>query len=791
MLSTLAQDVRYALRYFRRRPGFTGIAVATLTLGIGVNLTAFAVINATLLRPLPFPEPDRVVGVFENDTLILTPANFSDLRAGTRDVFTHFAAYRGWLRSTLSGLGAPVNITIVDATADLFGVMGTPPLLGRALSDDDIRHDASVVVIAHRLWQSKLDGDPNAVGRSITIDGRPLTVVGVMPDDIALPEADAWRPLVLTAQEWATRNSWFLSAVARLAPGVEIAKADAAVKAVMASANRDEEKPNYASVHALQAHWARPVRDQLLFAQGITTFVLIIACANLANLLLASYSARQQEIAIRLSIGAGRGRVVRQMVVESLVLAAIGCVAAFLLARWLVPLIVASYPGALPRRDQIAVSAAEFAFAFGVATLTAVACSLLPAWTSARTKTGIAVGHGGRSTAGRNGRWLRPGLLVAEVALALMLLAGAGLLIRSLASLVDQHLGFVPDHVLTTEIFLPPGTYADTSKRLAFYDALLAQLNTQPAIVAAGGSTVLPFDGGDMGLALLLDPPDPKRKFVSVSNRSVTPDYFNAMSIPLRRGRLFTAADASASPLVAVVNDAFVKFYSPDRDVFSLRLRRNQTGSPFVQIVGVIGDVRPNYASATRPEMYFPVAQDPPLMLRLAMRTTVTPAGFAESYQRVVEAIDPNLVVRSIRPYEAMMASSIATRRFNRGLLVSSAAIAALLAAVGIYGVMSYIVTTRRREVGVRLALGARPRQVVAMVVRQGLGPIVIGLALGLLGASMLTSLLTSQLYQITPHDPFTMIGATALLFVIGLLACWIPARRTSRVDPVSVLRAE
>ena len=787
MLSPLVQDVRYALRYFRRRPGFTAVAVITLTLGIGVNLAAFAVIHATLLRPLPFPDPDAVVGVFENEALVMAPANYVDLRDGTRDLFTHFAAYRPWLRSTLSGLDTPMNIKLVDATPELFGVIGVAPLAGRVLTSDDLRERADVVVIAQRLWRSALNGDPAVVGRRLTIDGRVMTIVGVMPEGIALPDADAWRPLLLTAEEWAARNSWFLNAAARLAPGVDIARADAAAKAVMARANRLEERPNYATVRSLHGDTTRYVRDQLVFAQGISAFVLIIACANLANLLLASYSTRRTEIAIRLSIGASRVRVVRQMLVESLVLAAAGGGAAIALARWLVPIIVANYPGVLPRREQIGVSVAELAFTIAIAAATAVVCSTIPAITASSAQ----AGHGARRTAGRGAGWLRPSLLVAEVALALMLLAGAGLLVRSLAGLVDQRLGFDPDRLLTTELFLPPGSYADKPSRVGFYAELIQRLQADPAIASAGGSTVLPFGGADMGLALVPDPPVPGRRFVSVSNRSVIQGYFETMGMRLVRGRTFTSRDDASTAAVAVVNEAFVRTYSPDRDVFTTRLRRNVRDSPLLQIVGVVGDVRPSYANDTRPEMFFPVTQDPPLMMRLVMRLRGPADGFGEHYRTLVQAVDSNLVVPPLATYDAMMASSIATRRFNRALLVSSAALAVLLAAVGISGVMSYTVSLRRREVGVRLALGARPADVVAMIVRQGLAPIVIGLALGLAGAWWLTSLLTSQLYRITPHDPLTLSAATAAFLAVALLACWIPARRTSRVDPASVLRAE
>ncbi len=789
-MMSLRQDVRYALRLFRRRPGFTTIAVITLALGLGANLTVFAALNATLLRDLPFPNPNQLVRVWEDDQQPLNPANYVDMRNGTKDVFSSLAAWNYMTRITLTGVGEAERVSTVDTTPELFGVIGVAPFMGRPLTPDDMVAGSRSIVVSHNLWRGRLGRDSQVIGRTLMLDGLPWTIVGVMPQGIALPETDVWRPLVFTPEELGHRNSWFLNATGRLRPDVSVLQADAALKAVMAGiAGGAKGRERTAMAAGLREESIAGVRGRLLFVQGVTLFVLLIACANLANLLMAGFTARTQEFAVRVSLGAGRRRLIRQLVVESLVLTGAGGMAGLVLATWLVPVLAASYPGALPGRQAISIGVAEVAAAIGFSVLVGIAFSLLPAFLASRPNL-AAVGGMTRATSTRGARALRTGLLIAEVALALMLLSGAGLLIRSVAGLVAQPLGFEARGVLTAEVALPTGTYPTDDDRRTFFETLFARLESHPAVASASGSTALPFGLNDMGMGFRGEPADGKPTNIFAGTRTVTPQYLDALLIPLRRGRFFTPADAATSELVAVVNEAFVARHAKQRDVMSLRLRRTDT-SPWITIVGVIGGARSNYFSDARAEIYFPMTQSPSNSMRLAIRTRNDPGRFGRELRDVVRAIDPNLPVGSLQTFESLLGASIAERTFNRGLLTGFAALAALLAAVGIYGVMSYVVNLRRREMGVRLALGARPGQVVALAVRQGLVPLAAGLGAGLAGAWWLTGLLKTQLFGITPHDPWTLILVSVGFLAVGALACWVPARRTGRVDPVVVLRSE
>jgi putative ABC transport system permease protein len=786
-LSTIAQDIRYALRYFRRRPGFTAVALATLTLGIGVNLAAFAVLNATLRQPLPFPDPDAIVRIWEGEEEPLNPANLVNLRHATREAFRYFAAWRTSTRVTLTGTGAPVIVPVVDATPDLFRVMGVAPAAGRVLTDDDVADDAKVVVISHRFWQSHYQARPDILGGAAMLDGLPWTIVGVMPAGIAMPETDIWRPLIFTPAMLAQRDTQYLNAVARLHPGVSAERANAMVKAAMAAISGANGAERTAMVVDFRRSSTSFVQAQILFAQGITALVLLIAVANLSHLLLAAFSARRDEIAIRQAIGASRGRVLRQLAVESLVLAGAGSALAIVIAAWILPAIVSSYPGVLPRRGEITVSVTEWVFAFAIAAAAAIASTVAPALIA--TRSGVAGMRAPRATAGPTARWLQQTLLVAEVAIALSLLTGAGLLVRSLAILTDQPLGFSPVGVVTTEIALPGRRYPTPESRVAFFTTLFARLHQLPSIASASGGSIIPFDRNESAIGLLGEPPGGNAR-VTVGLRVVTPDYLEAMQMTLRQGRFLADSDVANAPLVAVVNEAFVRRYAMEHAPTAMRLRQTLT-SPWIQIVGVVGDLRPSYQREPRPEMFFSIAQMPASALRLTLRAGERAATMAEDFSRTLANLDKDLAAPALQTYGALMNRSVAERRFNRGLLTSLAGLATLLAAVGIYGVMSHVVAMRRREVGVRLALGARPDQVIGLVVRHGLVPVVLGVVLGLGGAWLLRSLLESQLYRIAAHDPWTMTGAAMLFLVIALLACWVPARRTSRVDPVSVLRAE
>lgn len=791
MLSLL-QDVRYACRLFRRKPGWTTMAVVTLTLGIGANVAIFSVVNTVLLRKLPLPNPEQVVQVFEDEDQPLNPANFRDLRNGTAEAFSALAACTYPKIVTLTRMGDAVPVSANACTQEIFGVIGLGPILGRAITAADVANDDKVAVVSHAFWRGKLGGDPGAVGRTVVLDGVGWTIVGIMPEGIPFWTSDIWLPLVFTPEQLATRNSRFLSAYGRLRPTVSASQASAALATVMsriASSSADVRKGRTATAASLDERRVARIRGKLLFLQAVTSVVLLIGCANLANLLLASAGARQRELAVRASIGAGRARLVRQLGTEGLVLAALGAVGGLVLAYWAVPALVASYPGSLPGREAIGVSGPELAVAIGLAFFTSVLFALAPAIVNARPN--LANGMKGVTRSGAAGaRFVRGALVATEVALALILLSGAGLLVRSFLRLTDQPVGFVPSNVLTAQVTLPAAKYATDDRRRLFFEALIERLSTVPDALVASASTSLPFGMDDMGRAFRGEPLDGKPTVLAVNVRTVSRSYFEALQVPIVRGRGFAASDGPGAEPVAIVNAAFARRYGNTRDVIGLRLQR-QANAPWITIVGVSGDTQTTYAAPPRPELFLPLSQSAPVVMRLAVRARATPDRLVPQIRRTVREIDPDLAVTQMASMAELMDTSVTEQRFNMWLLSLFAGLAASLAAIGIFGVMAYLVRLRTREIGIRLALGARPGQIKRMLIRQGLQPMIVGSVAGLIGAWMLSGLLKSQLFQIAPHDPWTLAVATGAFVVIGMTACWLPARQTGTVDPVSVLRVE
>jgi putative ABC transport system permease protein len=799
MLETLAQDLRHGWRSVRRRPAFTATAVLTLALGIGVNVAIFSVLDGVLIRWLPLPDADRIVRVAETggpDDAVQQPfnaGNFVDVRGSTGAVFQALAAYTRQAPTTLTGTGEAVRVPQLAATPELFDVMAVPPALGRPLTAADTEAGTRSIVVSMAFWRGKLGGDPGAVGRAIELDGQPWTVVGVMPAGIAFPEeTDIWKPLIFRPAELSHRNVWNYAAVGRLRPGVTLAQANAALQRAMTEVARTAPGPMPRSAEALDLRedTVSRVRPDLYFVQGVAILILLIACANLANLLLADATSRRAEFSIRAAMGAGRRRLVRQVLAESLTLSAAGSALGVVLASWLVPVLVTAYPGALPGRERIAVSIPELIVAGGCAGLTALVFGLAPAVLGSRADLMAGLHATTRIGVSRRMRWLRSGLIVAEGAITLSLLAGGALLIRSFATLTAQPVGFDASNVMTARISLPAARFTTDVQRRTFFDGLLARLGREPDVAAEASTFPLPFDGGGMGAVYLRDPADSDTHPLVADLRYVSPGYLDTLHVPLRRGRFFTEADAAGRPLVAVANETFDRQYGATRDVVGMRFRP-APDAPWITIVGVVGDVRAAFLRKVRPQLMFPFDQSSQRTTTVVVRTRVAAARFAPRLRALVREMDPDLALTNVEPLTTVVGDSVARQRFNMALMVALASLAVVLVAVGIYGVVAYLVGQRTREVGIRLALGARPGQVQALVVRQGLVPILAGIGGGLGGAWYLTTLLRTQLFEVRPHDPWALAAAAGGFFLVGLAACWLPSRRTSRVDPVTVLRTE
>ena len=791
------QDVRFAARLFRQRPGFTATAVLTLALGIGANIAIFSVLNGVLIRWLPFPNVDRIVKVSETlgeyRAQPFNPANFLDVQRDTTDVFQALAAFRSLPTATLTGFGEATKVIVTATSPQLFDVMGVAPAMGRPLTIGDVESGARSIVVTDSFWRAKLGGESDAIGRGVELDGQTWTIVGVMPRGVAFPnDVELWKPLIFTPQELAARNSWFLQAVGRLRPNTSLVQANASLTRAMAAVARAHPGPQARSAEAtdLRESTVSFVRRDLLFAQGVAALILLIAGVNLANLLLANAIARQHEFSIRVSIGAGRGRLVRQLLAESFVLSAIGGTLGTGIAYVLVPALVAAYPGSLPGRDRITVSVAELLVAVGGAVLTTILFGLAPAILGSRVEPAAGLRATPRVGPSRVTHLLRNALVAAEVVITLSLLAGAALLIKSFATLTAQPVGFDASNVLTANVSLPTPRFPTDEQRRGFFSDLIERVSHEPDVVGVATTLPLPFDGHGIGSMFLWDPANGSPKRLVGDIQYVSPGYLDVLKIRLVDGRFFAADDTSTNPLVAVVNEEFSRVHGVSRDVIGMRFQRG-AGAPWITIIGVIANARATFFRQPQPQVIFPLAQSGPGSMTLAVRTRTSPARFVPRLREIVRAADPALPLTSVEALAFIIGDSVAQRRFNMSLLVALASLAVLLSVVGVSGVMTYVVGQRTRELGIRLALGARPSQVQVLVVRQGLMPIIAGIAGGVGGAWFLTTLLKKELFRVTPHDPWPLALASIGLLVVGALACWIPSRRTARIDPIKILKVE
>ncbi|MGH9411993.1 MAG: ABC transporter permease [Vicinamibacterales bacterium] len=801
MFAHLLRDTRYAVRQLIKAPAFTIVAVATLALGIGATTAIFSVVNGVLLQPLPYPQSDRLVRVNEivpqYGLFSVAPANFFDWRAQNH-VFERIVAFTP-TDATLLRTEGPELVHGMLASWDLFQMLDAAPALGSSFTaDEDKPGGNNVVVINDAMWRQEFGTDRTIIGRAINLNGTPVTVIGVMPPGFYFPtrNVEFWRPIAINPVN-ATRGAHYLGVLARMKPGVTVPGADADMKGIaerLAREYPDQNAGASTSVVLMQDQIVGAIRPALLTLFAAVGLVVLIACANVANLLLVRAAVREKEIAIRAALGANRRRLFAQVVSESLVLAIAGGAIGIGIAYLGLPLILKLSAGSIPRAADVTIDRHVLLFAAAASIATGLLFSLAPAWQSTRAGIGAVLKEGGRSSTGVGSRWIRSGLLVVEVALSIVLLTGAALLLRSFDRLTTVAPGFDPDRVLAFRVSLPQKQYTDDQHVIAFYDALIGTLEAQPGVRSAGLVQTLPMQGDYVlsfnirGHAPLLPSQSP-----SASYRAVSPDYFAVLGVPLLKGRAFAQSDRTANQPVAVVDQAFADQYFPNQDPIGQGLHIGNGNKSFFDVVGVVGNVHYYGLDATSaPTMYVPIAQDTfsgPIWV--VERTNGDPASLAAPARQAVRDVDPLMPTYSMTPLAQIVSDSVAPQRFSVLLLATFAGIALFLAAVGLYGVVSYSVQQRTREIGLRMALGAAPRDVLTMIVGGAMKLALAGVILGLAGAAVFSRLAATLLFEVTPSDPVSYAATSAVLFAIAILACYAPARRAMRVDPIAALQAE
>jgi putative ABC transport system permease protein len=808
MLETLLKDVRFGARALAKRRGFTAVAVLTLTLGIGMNTAIFSVVNAVLLRPLPYENSHDLVQIWgtqpQLDTAPMSPANFLDWREQNR-VFERVAAYTGQ-NFNLSGVDEPERIRATRVSADLFELLRVRPALGRTfLAEEDQYGNHRVVILSHALWQRRFGANPEILGKTLTLNDQSYVVVGVMPPDFSFPRTttEMWTPIAFSPGERGTRNTNYISVIARLRPGVTLEQARSEMEGLARRQQEQYPESNTGIGVKLISYKEQVVgatRPVLLLLLGAVGFVLLIACANVANLLLVRATARRKEIAIRSALGASRGRVIRQLLTESMLLALAGGGLGLLFAYWGLDLLVALQPANIPRLAELSIDRGVFLFASAISILTGIAFGLAPALQASKLDLNDAIKEGGKGTGeGGSRQRLRSLLVVSEIALSLVLLIGAGLLIKSFWRLIEVDPGFNPENTLTMAISLPTSRYAETARQVAFFEQAVERVSSLPGVEAAGVTTDIPlFGGNSTGFNVEGHPPYAPGQRPLVEYRSISPGYFRAMGITLLKGRTFSEQDRGDAPGVVIINETLARRYFPDGDPIGKRLGFSGP-TDWREVIGVARDTR-NYGleEEVKPEAYMPYTQSAPGYLEgsisgmiLVVRTASDPQSMAAAVKREVQGLDKNQPIYNIKTMEQHLAESIAPRRFSMLLLMLFAAVAVLLAAVGLYGVMSYMVTQRTHEIGLRMALGAQARDILRLAVRQGLVLILIGIGVGLVGALALTRVMAGLLYGVGATDPMTFAAIMLLLACVSLIACYIPARRATKVDPLIALRYE
>jgi predicted permease len=810
----MLKELSYAARSLLKHPAFSAIAVLTLALGIGANTAIFSVVNATLLRPLPFKDPERVVMLWGylakmaqvSDKLPNSSGNFVNLKDQTKS-FESFAAFRSWTWHLTSG-GEPELLRGARVSADFFPAIGVTAILGRSFSaEEELPNRAPVAVISHGLWQRHFGGDANVIGKTVTLTGESVIVIGVMPKGFQFPgganmipglqfalQNDVWMPLAFTNEDKQQHGNLNLAVIGRLKPGVTPLQAETELRALQK--NLPLGTVDYTlNVLPLHQQMVGKIRKLLLVLLATVAFVLLIACANIANLLLARATSRQKELAIRAALGAGRLRLIRQLLIESLLLSLTGGALGLLLAVWGNSLLVSLIPEDVPRIHDVSVDARILFFTLFVSIATGVVFGLIPALQTSRVDLNRSLKEGLRgTTAGLHQNRLRGLLVVSEVAMALVLLVSAALLLKSFVRLLEVKPGFNPNKVLTMEVelpYLPPSRYVKDEEKTAFFQQLIDRIEALPGVTSAAAVVSLPLSGAFESTDLILEGqesvPDVQRPEADYT--AVTPNYFVTMQIPLLKGRQFTKQDNKDSTGVIIINDILAQRCWPNEDPIGKRFTVGFEKTPR-QIVGVVGSIKQTtLAAESRPAMYMPNLQAPNGGMTVLVRTVGDPVIVASAVRAEARAIDKDVPVTHIQTMDQVFGASVAQPRFSMLVVGLFALLALVLSMVGIYGVMSYSVSRRAHEIGVRMALGAGATQVLALVLREGMLLALTGIAIGSLGAFALTRLMTSLLFEVSAKDPVAFAAVAALLAAVAFIACYIPARRATRVDPLVALR--
>ena len=807
-MQTLFQDLRYGLRMLLKQPGFTLVAVIALALGIGANTAIFSVVNSVLVRPLPFANPDRLAVIWQSVPQensfreAVAAANFLDWK-DQNTVFEHIAAFRED-NFNITGTDRPEQIPGSRVNPSLFQVLGVQPLLGRAFQDDD--QDSRSVVISKALWERLFSAAPNIIGQKLIVNGEPLAITAVMPAGFDFPEGnDLWvrsryrvpeNPLNLKEDPSADRGHQYFRAIALLKPNVTLEQAQAEMDTI--SSRLEQQYPNDnmgrgGSLVSLREEEVGQVRPILLILFGAVGFVLLIVCANVANLLMVRAATRQKEIAIRVALGASRQRIAQQLITESVMLALAGGGAGLLVAMWGISPLVALIPADIHGLQNIGVDARVLGFTMVVSLLTGLVFGLLPAMQASKTDINESLKESGRgSTEGRRGASIRSALIVAEIALSLVLLIGAGLMIKSFIRLQQVDLGFATESVLTMRLTLPQAKYPEKRDQARFFQQALQQIQAAPGVELAAAISRLPLTPGNSSRSFNIEGRSGNNAETSSSAdyRVISPDYFRAMGIPVLKGRAFTERDNAEATGTVIINESAARRDWPDEDPIGKRLQIE--GDEWFEIVGVVGDVKHlGQASKARAEVYVSYLKRPWPFMTIVARSPQNAAALGETLREAVLAVDRDQPIYNVSTVEQLVSRSVARRRSNMLLLGIFAIVAMVIAAVGLYGVMSYSITQRKHEIGIRIALGASRRDILKMVLGYGLTLALIGVAIGAVAALMLTRLIESLLFGVSATDPATFALISAILIGVALGACFVPARRATKVDPMIALRYE
>jgi putative ABC transport system permease protein len=801
-MGTLVQDLRYGARVMLKQPGFTAVAVIALALGIGANTAIFSAVNAVLLRPLPFPEPERLVLVRDLQQADETPASYPEYLDWKEQgrTFEHLAGAFNTSYS-LTGQGEPEQLLGVRVSANLLPMLGLKPMIGRNFQpEEESRSGERVVILSYSLWQRRFGGDPGVLGRNLTLNGQGFTVIGVLPAGVKglLPGVDRleqirdlWMPLRLDTTN-APRGLHFLTVIGRLRAGLSLQMARDEVSEVADHLRQTGATQHGVSIVPLIQFVVGSTRPALLILLGAVGLVLMIACANVANLMLVRAQSRRKEIAVRLALGASRARLIRQLLTESLLLSSVSGTLGVVLALWGVDSLAAAGRVWLPRAEGIKIDGTVLLFTMGVSLLTAILFGLAPALRASSGQLSEALKEGGQR-AGHGRDRLRSLLVVSEVALSLVLLVGAGLLIKSFARLLSVDKGFDPRHVLALDLSLPESKYPEPPQQAQFFQQVLERVAALPGVEGVASVSDIPLgDGGTNGGVQIEGKAFPPESEPIAEKLIVSADYFRIMRIPLRSGRYFDERDVAGNHQVAMINESFARTYFQGEDPIGKRIDFGWDTTGWQEVVGMIGDVK-HYGldEAALPAVYVPHLQRPSSSMTVVVRTTPDPRSLSAAVRSQVFEVDKDQPISRVRVMEQVVSASVASRRLSMGLLAGFAVVALALAAVGLYGVMSYVVTQRTHEIGVRMALGARVDDVLALILKQGMFLVLIGVGAGLAAALAVTRLIASLLYGVSPTDLATFVIIAVLLTAVALLACYLPARRATKVDPMVALRYE